>query len=59
MTVLNTIVADQLEKFKVSVDKRISKGVGKDESILKELQVLIKKAKRLFDLKAMATANLG
>jgi glutamine synthetase len=47
MTVLNTIVADQLEKFKVSVDKRISKGVGKDESILKELQVLIKQSKNI------------
>jgi len=47
MTVLNTIVAEQLEKFKVSVDKRISKGVGKDESILKELQVLIKQSKNI------------
>jgi len=47
MTVLNTIVAAQLEKFKVSVDKRISKGVGKDESILKELQVLIKQSKNI------------
>ena len=47
MTVLNTIVADQLEKFKISVDKRISKGVGKDESILKELQVLIKQSKNI------------
>ena len=47
MTVLNTIVADQLEKFKVSVDKRISKGVGKDESILKELQILIKQSKNI------------
>ena len=47
MTVLNTIVADQLQKFKISVDKRISKGVGKDESILKELQVLIKQSKNI------------
>ena len=47
MTVLNTIVADQLEKFKISVDKRMSKGVGKDESILKELQVLIKQSKNI------------
>ena len=47
MTVLNTIVAEQLDKFKVSVDKRISKGVGKDESILKELQVLIKQSKNI------------
>ena len=47
MTVLNTIVADQLEKFKVSVDQRISKGVGKDEAILKELQVLITQSKNI------------
>ncbi|MAU76749.1 MAG: glutamine synthetase type III [Crocinitomicaceae bacterium] len=47
MTVLNTIVAEQLEKFKVSVDQRISKGVGKDESILKELQLLITQSKNI------------
>ena len=47
MTVLNTIVADQLKQFKVAVDNRISKGVGKDESILKELQVLIKRSKNI------------
>lgn len=47
MTVLNTIVADQLEKFKVSVDQRIHKGVGKDEAILKELQVLITQSKNI------------
>ena len=47
MTVLNTIVADQLNQFKVAVDNRISKGVGKDESILKELQVLIKQSKNI------------
>ncbi len=45
MTVLNTIVAEQLNKFKVSVDARIKKGIGKDEAILKELQVLIKQSK--------------
>ena len=45
MTVLNTIVAEQLNKFKVSVDARIKKGAGKDEAILKELQVLIKQSK--------------
>ena len=47
MTVLNTIVAEQLNKFKVSVDARIKKGAGKDEAILKELQVLIKQSKAI------------
>jgi len=45
MTVLNTIVAEQLNEFKISVDIRIEKGDGKDEAILKELQVLIKRSK--------------
>lgn len=47
MTVLNTIVAEQLNKFKVSIDARIKKGAGKDEAILKELQVLIKQSKAI------------
>ncbi|PCJ82368.1 MAG: glutamine synthetase type III [Bacteroidetes bacterium] len=47
MMVLNTIVADQLKKFKTSVDRRIKSGDGKDESILKELQVLIKESKNI------------
>ncbi len=47
MTVLNTIVAEQLLEFKVSVDNRIEKGDGKDEAILKELQVLIKRSKHI------------
>jgi glutamine synthetase len=47
MTVLNTIVAEQLNLFKVSVDKRIDKGSGKDVAILKELQVLIKQSKAI------------
>jgi glutamine synthetase len=41
MTVLNTIVADQLESFKVAVDARIEGGDKKDDAILKELQKLI------------------
>ena len=45
MTVLNTIVAEQLNIFKVNVDARIKKGDGKDEAILKELQALIKQSK--------------
>jgi len=47
MIVINTIVANQLIKFKKSVDTRINKGEGKDEAILKELQVLIKASKKI------------
>jgi glutamine synthetase len=47
MMVLNTIVANQLLQFKKDVDKRIEKGDKKDEAILKELQQLIKKSKKI------------
>jgi glutamine synthetase len=47
MIVINTIMANQLKLFKASVDKRIEKGEGKDEAILKELQVLIKESKKI------------
>lgn len=47
MIVLNTIMAKQLQLFKAAVDKRIDKGEGKDEAILKELQVLIKESKKI------------
>ena len=47
MIVINTIVANQLIKFKKSVDARMDKGEGKDEAILKELQVLIKASKKI------------
>ena len=47
MTVLNTIVAKQLNEFKVNVDARIKGGSGKDEAILKELQKLIKAHKAI------------
>ncbi|MCB9189694.1 MAG: glutamine synthetase III [Flavobacteriales bacterium] len=47
MIAINTIVADQLLKFKVAVDARIEKGDKKDEAILKELQVLIKESKKI------------
>jgi glutamine synthetase len=47
MIVINTIVANQLIKFKKAVDVRINKGEGKDEAILKELQVLIKASKKI------------
>lgn len=47
MIVLNTIMAKQLKEFKKIVDARIEKGDGKDEAILKELQVLIKQSKKI------------
>jgi len=47
MIVLNTIMAKQLQDFKVSVDGRIDKGEAKDEAILKELQKLIKESKKI------------
>ena len=47
MIVLNTIMANQLQVFKKSVDARIKKGDGKDEAILKELQKLIKESKKI------------
>ena len=45
MTVLNTIVADQLVKFKVEVDKLIKKGEKKDIAILTILKRYIKESK--------------
>ena len=47
MTVLNTIVAEQLNMFKASVDARIKSGDKKDDAILKELQLLIKESKAI------------
>ncbi len=47
MIVLNTIMANQLNIFKKSVDARIDKGEAKDEAILKELQKLIKESKKI------------
>lgn len=47
MIVLNTIIAKQLKDFKKTVDARIEAGEGKDEAILKELQVLIKRSKKI------------
>lgn len=47
MIVLNTIMANQLQKFKKMVDVRIEKGEGKDEAILKVLQVLITSSKKI------------
>ncbi|MGB1384725.1 MAG: glutamine synthetase III [Flavobacteriales bacterium] len=47
MTVLNTIVAEQLTLFKAAVDARIAKGDKKDDALLKELQKLIKESKAI------------
>ena len=47
MMVLNTIVANQLIEFKKAVDARIEKGIKKDEAILKELQALIIRSKKI------------
>jgi len=41
LIVLNTLVANQLQKFKVAVDKLIDKGVKKDEAIFQVLKELI------------------
>lgn len=45
MTVLNAIVADQLNKFKVEVDKLIKKGEKKDVALLTILKKYIKESK--------------
>jgi glutamine synthetase len=45
MTVLNTIVADQLVKFKVDVDKLIKKGEKKDIALLTVIKRYIKESK--------------
>ena len=47
MTVLNTIVAEQLNAFKAAVDARIKEGDKKDDALLKELQKLIKEHKAI------------
>ena len=47
MIVLNTIMANLLKAFKVSVDTRIENGESKDEAILKELQHLIQDSKKI------------
>ncbi|TDQ08146.1 glutamine synthetase III family protein [Pedobacter metabolipauper] len=45
MTVLNAIVADQLVKFKVDVDKLIKKGEKKDIALLTVIKKYIKESK--------------
>jgi len=48
MTVLNTIVAKQLQDFKVEVDKLIDeKGLKKDEAVFNVLREYIKASKRI------------
>lgn len=47
MTVLNTIVADQLNFFKIDVDKLIKKGEKKDIAILTVLKRYIKESKEI------------
>lgn len=45
MIVLNTILADQLKKFKKSVDALMDKGVEKDEAIFRIIRKYIKESK--------------
>ena len=47
MTILNTIVADQLVKFKVEVDKLIKKGDKKDLAILTVIKKYIKESRNI------------
>ncbi|RKR82350.1 glutamine synthetase [Mucilaginibacter gracilis] len=47
MTILNLIVADQLKKFKVEVDKLIKKGEKKDIALLTVIKKYIKESKSI------------
>ncbi|GAA4796205.1 glutamine synthetase III [Olivibacter ginsenosidimutans] len=47
MTVLNAIVAEQLVKFKVEVDKQIKKGTKKDLALLNVVRKYIKESKAI------------
>ena len=47
MTVLNTIVAAQLNEFKIEVDKQIKKGTKKDLAILNVIRRYIKESKAI------------
>ena len=47
MTILNLIVADQLKKFKVDVDKLLKKGEKKDVAILTIIKRYIKESKKI------------
>ncbi|MCB0395845.1 MAG: glutamine synthetase III [Flavobacteriales bacterium] len=47
MTIMNAIMADQLKKFKVEVDKHIKKGAKKDVAILRVLRQYIIDSKNI------------
>lgn len=47
LIVLNTLVANQLQKFKVKVDQIVEKGVKKDEAIFQVLKELIISSKSI------------
>src|SRR6201996_4609744 len=47
MTILNLIVADQLRKFKLEVDKLLKKGEKKDAAILTVIKRYIKDSKKI------------
>ncbi len=47
MAALNSMVADRLHKFADVIDAEVTKGVKRDEAILKELQKLIKASKNI------------
>lgn len=47
MTVLNTIVAEQLNKFKVEVDKLLKKGEKKDVALMTVIKRYIKESKTI------------
>ncbi len=47
LIVLSTLVANQLQKFKVAVDKLVEKGVKKDEAIFQVLKELIISSKAI------------
>ncbi len=47
MTILNLIVADQLNKFKVDVDKLLKKGEKKDVAIMTVIKRYIKESKNI------------
>jgi glutamine synthetase len=47
LIVLNTVVAEQLKKFKKEVDAMVEKGVKKDEAILQILKKYIKETKHI------------
>lgn len=47
MTVLNVIVANQLNEFKIEVDKQIKKGIKKDLAILNVIRKYIKDSKAI------------